>query len=135
LFTYAYINSLVRLAIKYQLQSQGPRLTMADAQILENKWTCLQKLIDMFTHQSDAFLLNHELTEDVPMLSLGDYLEYDQADDIDKSRVPGHLDSAHSIPLHSHTKDGSETNAEDIPLLLTLYFPGKLCGTPSGKLS
>jgi hypothetical protein len=101
---------------------------MADAQIIENKRTHLQKLVDMFAHQSDAFLLNHKLTEDVPMSSLGDYSEFDQADDIDKSRVPGHPDNTHSaLPHRSHTKDGSKTNAEDIPLLLLSSLGWEWC--------
>lgn len=92
---------------------------MEDAQILENKWTCLQRLIDMFAHQSDAFLLNHKPTEDVPMTLLGDYSEYDNADDIDKFGVPANLDKSPSIPPHrSHTNSGSRSNAEDILLLL-----------------
>ena len=81
----------LRLAIRYQLWSQGSQLTMEEVQILENKRTHLQKLIDTFAHQSNVFLLNHKSAEDTPMSLLGDYLEYDHADDIDESRVPGHL--------------------------------------------
>ena len=80
----------LRLAIRYQLQGQGSWLTMEEVQILENKWTCLQKLIDTFAHQSNVSLLNHKSTEEAPMSLLGDYLEYDHADDIDESGVPGH---------------------------------------------
>ena len=75
--------------------------------------------MDMFAHQSDAFLHNHKFTEDVPMSSLGDYSEFDHADDIDESGVLGNSGNAHSSPPHKfHTKDGLETNAEDIPILL-----------------
>ena len=74
-----------RLAIKYQLRSHGPNPTIEDAQILENKQIHLQKMVDMFAHQSNAFILNHELAEDVSTLPLRDYLEYDCADDIDDS--------------------------------------------------
>ena len=108
-----------RLAIKYQLQSHGPNPTIEDAQILENKRICLQKMIDMFAHQSDAFILNHELAEDVSTLPLGDYLEYDCADDIDDSGVPGHSDRAGSNhPHNTKVTYAPGGNAEDIPLLL-----------------
>ena len=106
----------LRLAIRYQLQSQGSRLTMEEIQILENKRTRLQKLIDTFAHQSDVFLLNHKSTEDTPMSLLGDYLEYDHADDIDESGVPGH--SGDDQSGRSPMKDGLETNTEDFPILL-----------------
>jgi hypothetical protein len=47
---------MYRLAIRYQLRSPGSRLTMEEAQILENKRNRLQKLIDMFERQADAYL-------------------------------------------------------------------------------
>jgi hypothetical protein len=70
-----------------------------DAQILENKQTCLQKMIDIFAHQSDSFILNHEPTEDLLMSFLGDYLEYDHADNIDEHGVPEHSEPAHIGPF------------------------------------
>lgn len=113
------INAVHRLEIRYQLRTQGSQLAVEDAQILENKRARLQKLIDMFAHQSDIFL-NHEHTEeDVPIAALGDYSEYDQADDIDESGVPQISEPAH---LGEHQRryvtDSSGVNAEDIPLLL-----------------
>ena len=108
-----------RLAIRYQLWSQRSQQTVEKAQILENKRTHLQKRMDMFALQSDAFLLNHKITEDVSMLSLGNYSEYDFADDIDESGVPGQSgDVQFGHPHRSNTKDGLETNAEDVPILL-----------------
>ena len=59
---------------------------MENAQILENKWTCLQALIDMFEHQSNTFLLNHQPTNNVSMSPLRDYSEYDNIDDMDEFR-------------------------------------------------
>jgi hypothetical protein len=97
----------------------GSQLTMEDAQIIENKRIRLQKLIDTFAHQSDAFLFNHELTETVPMIFLGDYSEYDQVDDIDDSEEPDLLQAAHGEhEYRPYATDRSEGNAEDIPLLL-----------------
>ncbi|KAF8260521.1 hypothetical protein EI94DRAFT_1811566 [Lactarius quietus] len=103
----------LQLVIKYQLRSHGSNMSVEDAQILDNKRARLQRLIDMFSHQSDTFLLNHELTEDITMASLGDYMEYDHADDLDDSGAPGH--SSRTI---SKTCDNSGINAEDIPLFL-----------------
>jgi hypothetical protein len=77
----------------------------------------------MFKHQADAFLFNHGLLEDVPMSSLSDYAEYNHADDLDKSGVPGKLDVSHSGGHHeAYHSDGSDTNAEDILILLPLCF-------------
>ena len=88
---------------------------MEEAQILENKQTGLQKLIDMFAHQSNVFLLNHKSTEDIPMPSLGDYSEYDHVNDIDESRTPVYLGDVQSDQLDTpNIKDGLETNAEDM---------------------
>ncbi|KAH9024662.1 hypothetical protein EDB84DRAFT_1564332 [Lactarius hengduanensis] len=78
-----------QLAIRYQLRSQGSRLTMEDEQILENKCTRLQKLIEMFERQADAFLLCHQPMDDIPVSSMGDYAEYDHVDDMDDSGVSG----------------------------------------------
>ncbi|KAF8262886.1 hypothetical protein EI94DRAFT_1880812 [Lactarius quietus] len=115
-------------AIKYQLQSHGSNMTVEDSQILENKCTRLQKMIDMFSHQSDAFLLNHELTEDLSMSPLGDYVEYDHADDMDDSGVPGRSHGAISRHSHrSHTADGSGINTEDIPLCLPSSLGWEWC--------
>ncbi|KAN0124687.1 hypothetical protein V8E53_002258 [Lactarius tabidus] len=108
-----------QLRIRYQLRMHGSQLTMEDAQIIENKRIRLQKLIDTFAHQSDAFLFNHELTETVPMIFLGDYSEYDQVDDIDDSEEPDLLQAAHGEhEYRPYATDRSEGNAEDIPLLL-----------------
>ena len=124
--SYVIIDLCNRLAIRYQLQTQGSQITVEDSQILENKWARLQRLIDMFAHQSNAFILNHEVTdEDVPKIFLGDYSEYDWADDIDDSRVP-----KPSEPRHSGLQyiiDGSGANAEDIPLFLPSSFGWDWC--------
>ncbi|KAF8256471.1 hypothetical protein EI94DRAFT_1646193 [Lactarius quietus] len=103
----------------YQLWSEGAQLTIEDEQILENKWTRLQKLIDTFEHQADAFLFNEELSEDILMSPLGDYSEYDHADDIDDSRVPGQYSAPPSGHHHgAHHSRQSGHNAEDIQIRL-----------------
>jgi hypothetical protein len=115
-------NVTYRLAIRYQLRSPGSQLTMEEAQILENKRNHLQKLIDMFKHQADAYLLNHQPTDNVQILYMGDYAEYDHVDDMDNSGIPQPAHIAHSGRHRGpHPSDGSGMegpNAEDIPLLL-----------------
>ncbi|KAH9035584.1 hypothetical protein EDB84DRAFT_1269414 [Lactarius hengduanensis] len=102
----------LQLAIRYQLRSQGSKLTMEEAQILENKRNRIQKLIDMFERQADAFLLHHRATDDVRVWSVGDYAEYDD------------------------TSDGSgmeSPNAEDIPLLLPSSLGREWCSSHGVK--
>ena len=113
-------NQFNRLAIRYQLRTQGSQITLEDAQILENKWACLQKLIDMFSHQSSAFILSHASTDNnVPIIPLGDYSEYDQADDIDESGVPKPSEPAYPRQHHrQYVTDGFGLNAEDVSLFL-----------------
>ena len=62
IFPPPFFDQFNRLAIRYQLQTQGSQITPEDAQILENKQARLQKLIDMFSHQSDAFILHQWMT-------------------------------------------------------------------------
>ncbi|KAF8264206.1 hypothetical protein EI94DRAFT_1703401 [Lactarius quietus] len=62
------------------------------------------------------------------MSPLGDYMEFDHADNIDDSGVPAHSDR--SVPGHAHNAyptDGSVTNAEDIPLCLPLSLGWDWC--------
>jgi hypothetical protein len=124
---------MCRLAIRYQLRSQGSQLTIEEAQVLENKRNRLQKLIDMFGHQADSFLLNHRPTDDVPTLYMGDYAEYDHVDDMDDSGIPK---PSHTAPSGHHHRpypsdgDGMEgPSAEDIPLLLPSSLGWEWCAS------
>ena len=54
---------MLRLAIRYQLQAHGSKLSTEEAKILNNKWICLEKLINMFEHQADLFLLYQSYTD------------------------------------------------------------------------
>jgi hypothetical protein len=121
---------LHRLGIRYQLR-QGSQKTSEDAQILENKRNHLQKLIDMFEHQADAFLLNHQPMDDVLMSSMGDYVEYDNVDDMDNS---GNLNPSAMAPSgRNHgpcISDGSRMeghNAEDISVVLPSSLGWEWC--------
>ncbi|KAH9008300.1 hypothetical protein EDB85DRAFT_2164631 [Lactarius pseudohatsudake] len=120
-----------QLAIRYQLRSQGSRLTMEDEQILENKRTRLQKLIEMFERQADTFLLCHQPMDDIPVSSMGDYAEYDHVDDMDDSGVSGSSltdPSGNYQRTHASNESGTECpNAEDIPLLLPSTLGWEWC--------
>ena len=71
IFPPPFFDQFNRLAIRYQLRTQGSQITPEDAQILKNKRARLQKLIDMFSHQSDAFILNYASMDDSnPIISL-----------------------------------------------------------------
>lgn len=113
---------MFRLAIRYQLRSQGPQLTSEEAQVIENKHSRLEKLIEMFEHQADSYLLRHRPTDDSPISSFGDYSEYDHVDDLDDLPDPDiiHTTSPTNHPV-MRTSDGAgmeDLNAEDVPILL-----------------
>ena len=75
----------------------------------------------MFEHQADGFLLHHQPMDDVPIPSLGNYAEYDHADNMDDSGI---LDSMLG-QFNSSGADGS--NAEEIPILLPSTFGWEWC--------
>ncbi|KAH9009792.1 hypothetical protein EDB85DRAFT_2162272 [Lactarius pseudohatsudake] len=112
----------LQLAIRYQLRAHGPKITTEEAQVIENKRSHLQKLIDMFEHQADSFFLHEPLADNSPISPLGDYEEYDHVDDLGSSED---TDDDHSVhALHHPTPqalDGSGMdgiNPEEFPVLL-----------------
>ncbi|KAH8980042.1 hypothetical protein EDB86DRAFT_3088268 [Lactarius hatsudake] len=121
----------LQLAIRYQLRAHGLRVTTEEAQIIENKWSHLQKLIDMFEHQGDSFLLHQQPSDDSPISLLGEYDEYDHVDDLG---VPGETDDNH-LGYASHRRtpqalDGSGMdglNPEDAPILLPSSLGWEWC--------
>ena len=56
-----------RLAIRYELRKSSSH-TIDKAQVIENKRSHLQKLIEMFEHQVDSYLLHHKLWTMFPLL-------------------------------------------------------------------
>ncbi|KAH8999945.1 hypothetical protein EDB86DRAFT_2802164 [Lactarius hatsudake] len=117
--------------LQYQLRAHGLRVTTEEAQIIENKRSRLQKLIDMFEHQGDSFLLHQQPSDDSPISLLGDYDEYDHVDDLG---VPGETDDNHSgYASHRRTPqalDGSGMdglNPEDAPILLPSSLGWEWC--------
>ncbi|KAH9030738.1 hypothetical protein EDB85DRAFT_1866206 [Lactarius pseudohatsudake] len=74
----------LQLAIRYQLRAHGLKITTEEIQVIENKRSRLQTLIDIFEHQGDSFLLQ-PLTDDSPISPLGDYAQYDHLEDLTNS--------------------------------------------------
>jgi len=111
-----------RLAIRYELQTNGSQLTMEKAQVLESKHSCLQNLIEMFEHQADSYILHHKALENVQIASLTDYIEFDNADNLDDSEVqtpvPLPLQTPHHYLQSSDSSGMDDTNAEDTLILL-----------------
>jgi hypothetical protein len=110
-----------RLALRYQLRTGDSHLTPEESQVIENKRNRLQKLIEMFEHQADGFLLHHQPIDDLPISSLGDYEEYDHVDDMDDSGVPS------PTVLFSNASRNEGSSAEDIPLLLPSTLGWEWC--------
>ena len=122
------INIFSRLAIRHQLRMHGSDLTLDDAQIIENKRSRLQKLIDMFEHQADAYLLHHKPAENVPVSSLGDYSEFDFVDTSGDSDVRHPTNASIQEALRSSDGSGTEdANAEDISILLPSTLGWEWC--------
>ena len=114
-------NAVSRLALRYQLRAGDSHLTLEESQTMGNRRSHLQKLIDMFEHQANGFLLHHQPTDDLPISSLGNYEEYDHIDDMDDSGVSG-------PPVqHSNASRSEGSNVEDIPLLLPSTLGWEWC--------
>ena len=105
-------QSMNRLALRHQLQSRGSQLTSEVSQIMENKHIHLQKLINMFEHQADGFLLQHQPVNDLSISVLEDYTEYNHSDGLDNTGPSGA-----SSPV-SNSLGSDAPNAEHIPILL-----------------
>jgi opacity protein-like surface antigen len=100
---------------------------MDEAQLIENKRSRLQALINVFEQQADAFLVQHALVEDVLISSLDDYDEFDHLDDGDDMMTPGH---------YLKVQDGSGMaagNPEDVTILLPSSVGWKWCSLHNAK--
>ena len=121
-------NGIPRLAIRYQVQTHGSQITSEEVQVIENKRSRLQRLIQMFEYQADSYLLGHRTTDDAPITTLGDYSEFDNVDNPDDSNLPNPIDQSPPARHHSpRTSDGSgmdNINAEDISILLHHLLDG-----------
>ncbi|KAI9432278.1 hypothetical protein H4582DRAFT_1821382 [Lactarius indigo] len=119
------------LAIRYQLRAHGLKINTEEAQVIENKRSRLQKLIDIFEHQGDSFLLHQPLADDSSIVPLGDYEEYDHVDDLGDPEDTDDDHSAHaSIRPTPQALDGSgmdATNPEDFPVLLPSSLGWEWC--------
>ncbi|KAI9428962.1 hypothetical protein H4582DRAFT_1828355 [Lactarius indigo] len=121
----------LQLAIRYQLRAHGLKINTEEAQVIENKRSRLQKLIDIFEHQGDSFLLHQPLADDSSIVPLGDYEEYDHMDDLGDPEDTDDDHSAHaSIRPTPQALDGSgmdATNPEDFPVLLPSSLGWEWC--------
>src|ERR1700677_145402 len=97
----------------------GPTYTVEKAQVIENKRSRLQKLIDMFEHQADSYILCHKALENVPITPLTDHSQFDNVDFLDDSDLQTPLPSSPHLPHHAfHFSNSSGTDAEDLSILL-----------------
>ncbi|KAH9010056.1 hypothetical protein EDB85DRAFT_1902458 [Lactarius pseudohatsudake] len=120
----------LQLAIRYQLRAHGLKITTEEIQVIENKRSRLQTLIDIFEHQGDSFLLQ-PLTDDSPISPLGDYAQYDHLEDLTNSEDTDddHLEhgSCHA-PLRAIDGSGMDgTNPEDFLVLLPSSLGWEWC--------
>ncbi|KAH9022823.1 hypothetical protein EDB85DRAFT_1895062 [Lactarius pseudohatsudake] len=120
----------LQLAIRYQLCAHGLKITTEEIQVIENKRSRLQTLIDIFEHQGDSFLLQ-PLTDDSPISPLGDYAQYDHLEDLTNSEDTDddHLEhgSCHT-PLRAIDGSGMDgTNPEDFLVLLPSSLGWEWC--------
>ncbi|KAH9011674.1 hypothetical protein EDB85DRAFT_1900862 [Lactarius pseudohatsudake] len=120
----------LQLAIRYQLRAHGLKITTEEIQVIENKRSHLQTLIDIFEHQGDSFLLQ-PLTDDSPISPLGDYAQYDHLEDLTNSEDTDddHLEhgSCHT-PLRAIDGSGMDgTNPEDFLVLLPSSLGWEWC--------
>ena len=68
-----------RLAIRHTLCAKRSELSIEEAQMIDNKQTHLERLINVFEQQADTFLLHQTSVEDYPISSLGEYDEFDNS--------------------------------------------------------
>jgi hypothetical protein len=121
-----------RLSIRYQLRTHGSGImSEEESQVIENKRSHLQRLIQMFEHQADSYLLQHRATDDDPISPLGDYSEFDHVDNLDISEATNPIHTSSLANIHSmRSSDGSgmdNLNPEDISILLPSSLGWEWC--------
>jgi hypothetical protein len=114
------------LAIKYKLRTHRSEPSIDEAQIIENKRTRLQILINAFEHQADMFLVLDTMAETPPISSFGDYDEFDHADGDSTTAPPRSLRAPDVSGMDS-------ANTEDIQILLPSSFGWKWCVSHNAK--
>jgi len=114
-------DTVFRQAIRYQLRSHNPNLSIEEIEVIENKRDRLQALIYTFEHQADSYLLKNGEPE-IPMSLLSDYPQYDHVDELETSSEVG---SSQVGPSSHHynrrSPDGSgldDLSPEYIPIPL-----------------
>jgi len=101
----------------------GSTLTPEEVQVIDNKQGRLQKLISAFEHQADIFLFQQGSPDDVALLPVCNYSQYDHPHqpDISMGKVAEQLTPPDSHPIPGDDLDGSGMNpANSADLLIPL---------------
>ena len=119
-----------RLVIKHTLRAQNSELSIEDAQMIENRRTRLEGLINVFEHQANTYL-HHSSLVDHPTSSLGDYDEFDNSD-VALDFMGDDEDVRHfqSLPFGVSDDLGMEgLRPEGFPILLPSSLGWEWCNT------
>ena len=120
-----------RLALKYQLQCHKSKLTPEETQVVENRQSRLQTLIDKFEHQADSFILHYQSTEIPTILSIPDYDQYDNYGYMNDPPVVGAMQASqykHKSTARALDDSGMDhPDPEGLPILLPSTLGWKWC--------
>ena len=126
-----FTHMTCRLALKYQLRCHKAKLTLEEAQVIENKQGRLHALIDKFERQADSFILHYKSTE-IPKISpIPDYNQYDNYGDmndppvVDVGRSGRSKNKATASILDDSGMD--RLDPERLPILLPSTLGWKWC--------
>ncbi|KAN0138606.1 hypothetical protein V8E53_003594 [Lactarius tabidus] len=117
----------LQLAIKHKLCTHKTELSVDDVQIIENKRSRLQTLINFFENQADTFLV-HTTLVDNPLISL-----LDDYDEFDHTYDDGSSSSPHHSPMAQDGSNMDTGSPEDIPITLPSSFGWKWCVSHNAK--
>jgi hypothetical protein len=105
----------------------GSGLSSEETQVIENKRSRLQKLIEMFEIQADSYLLRHEAIDDAPISPLDDYSEFDHVDHMDQSEAPYMIHRSSPANVRPDGSGMDDLNPEDISILLPSSLGWEWC--------
>ena len=110
-------------------------MSIEDAQIIDNRQTRLERLINIFEHQADAFIFHQGSDEDYPISSLGDYDEFDNSD-VPPDSIEDGKDTQPFQSVSQSASDGSGMgglNPEDFPIPLPSSLGWEWCNTHGAR--
>lgn len=117
------------MAIKHKLRTLRSEPSINEVQMIENKRTRLQILINAFEHQADMFLIHDLMVEDPAISSLGDYEEFDHTDGDATTTTTPH----HSLRAPPDGSGMDTSNTEDIQILLPSSLGWTWCVSHNAK--